>query len=73
MATSDALGVEAFYFQVTAFEPVSGLTNTDVEFNVISANNDVATIITVNAPTLIPAQEYLIGDPAELIPVPTYV
>lgn len=70
--TSDALGVKAYNFKVTAFEPLTGLSNTEVEFRVVSSNSDVATAITVDETTLIPALTYLVNDPPALIECPRY-
>jgi hypothetical protein len=71
--TSDSLGVNAFNFVVEATEPLTGLTNTDVSFSVVSANALVATSITLVSSSTINDQTYLVGDPAIYLAVPMYI
>ena len=71
--TSDALGFKAYNFRVDAFEPLSGLTNTDVKFKVVSSSSKVATAITVASSTLIPDSTHLVNDPAVVYLCPSYI
>jgi hypothetical protein len=70
--TSDGLGVKAYNFRVVAFEPLSGLSNSEVVFKVVSANSGVATIITLDNSTLMTDSVYLVNDPPLLLSVPAY-
>jgi hypothetical protein len=71
--TSDGLGVKAYNFRVIAFEPLSAKSNSEVEFKVVSSTSAVATIITVDASTLMADAEYRVNDPPLLLSVPDYL